>query len=96
MVKLKVGRNIIEIDEKDLILDNGACYQIITKSVPYRRNGLYSEISPVMSKKLFTQLKGIGMIFTNDALEKQSINHYQMSGVTFWKFNIPLMERLGY
>ena len=28
MVKLKVGRNIIELDEKDLILDNGACYQI--------------------------------------------------------------------
>lgn len=26
MVKLKVGRNIIELDEKDLILDNGACY----------------------------------------------------------------------
>lgn len=31
MVKLKVGRNIIELDEKDLILDNGACYQIVTK-----------------------------------------------------------------
>ena len=33
MVKLKVGRNIIELDEKDLILDNGSCYQIITKKV---------------------------------------------------------------
>ena len=33
MVKLKVGRNIIELDEKDLILDNGACYQIVTKKV---------------------------------------------------------------
>lgn len=31
MVKLKVGRNILEIDENDLILDNSACYQIITK-----------------------------------------------------------------
>ncbi len=31
MVKLKVWRNILDIDENDLILDNGACYQIITK-----------------------------------------------------------------
>lgn len=30
MVKLKVGRNILEISENDLILDNGACYQIVT------------------------------------------------------------------
>lgn len=31
MVKLKVGRDILNIDNNDLILDNGACYQIITK-----------------------------------------------------------------
>lgn len=31
MVKLKVGRNILDIDENDMILDNGKCYQIITK-----------------------------------------------------------------
>lgn len=33
MVKLKVGRDIIELDNKDLILDNGACYQIVTQKV---------------------------------------------------------------
>ena len=32
MVKLKVGRDILNIDNNDLILDNGACYQIITKA----------------------------------------------------------------
>ena len=37
MVKLKVGRDIIELDNKDLILDNGACYQIVTRKV---RKGL--------------------------------------------------------
>lgn len=30
---LKVGRDILDINEKDIILDNGACYQIITKEV---------------------------------------------------------------
>lgn len=33
MVKLKVGRNILDIDENDLILDNGACYQIVTQEI---------------------------------------------------------------
>lgn len=32
MVKLKVGRNVLDIDENDLILDDGACYQIDTKN----------------------------------------------------------------
>ena len=32
-VTLKVGRNILNINENDLILDNGSCYQIITKQI---------------------------------------------------------------
>lgn len=27
----KIGRYVLDINEKDIILDNGACYQIITK-----------------------------------------------------------------
>ena len=30
---MKFGRYEVEIDENDLILDNGACYQIVTKEV---------------------------------------------------------------
>lgn len=33
MVKLKVGRNILDISENDLILDNRACYQIVTQKL---------------------------------------------------------------
>lgn len=33
MVKLKVGRNILDISKNDLILDNGACYQIVTQKI---------------------------------------------------------------
>jgi len=54
MVKLKVGRDIIELDEKDLILDNGACYQIVTKKV-----GGFNWHYPIMSKKLFHDLKNL-------------------------------------
>ncbi len=46
MVKLKVGRNVLDINENDLILDNGACYQIITKRIGFA----FNESIPVMSK----------------------------------------------
>ena len=44
MIQLKVGRNVLNIDENDLILDNGVCYQIITKKIG---NG-FNKSMPVM------------------------------------------------
>ena len=91
MVKLKVGRNIIELDEKDLILDNGACYQIVTKRV--RGSDWYY---PVMSKKLFHDLKKLELIFTSEGLKQDAIKKYGTSAITYWKFNIERMQKLGY
>lgn len=62
MIKLKIGRYICEIKKDDLILDNDACYQIITQKVG--RDKSY----PIMSKKLFNDLKKTGLIFTNCAI----------------------------
>ena len=92
MVKLKVGRNILNIDENDLILDNGACYQIVTKEVGC---GLNSYI-PVMSKKLFNDLKRCELIFTSEGLKQDAINNYGISSLTYWKFNVEKMKELGY
>ena len=91
MVKLKVGRNIIELDEKDLILDNGSCYQIITKKV-----GGFDWYYPVMSKKLFHDLKKLELIFTSEGLKQNAIKKYGTSVITYWKFNIERMQKLGY
>lgn len=71
MVKLKVGRNIIELDEKDLILDNGACYQIVTKKV-----GGFDWYYPIMSKKLFHDLRKLELIFTSEELKEEAIKKY--------------------
>lgn len=30
-IELKIGRSTIFIDEKDIIMDNGACVQVLTK-----------------------------------------------------------------
>lgn len=91
MVKLKVGRNILDISENDLILDNGACYQIVTKKV-----GGFNWHYPIMSKKLFNDLKNTGLIFTNDELRQAAIKRYGNIVETYWKFNIESMKKLGY
>lgn len=93
MVKLKVGRNIIDIGENDLILDNGACYQIITKMIGYG----FNKSIPIMSKKLFKDLKLTGLIFTNQALKQLCEKRYgKDANFSLWKFNIEKMQELGY
>lgn len=92
MVQLKVGRNVFNIDQNDLILDNGSCYILVTQKVT--KND--SSCSPTVSKKLFTELKKCGIIFTNEGLRKAAIKKYGNSVVTFWKFDIDLMQKLGY
>lgn len=92
MVKLKVGRNVFDIDDNDLILDNGACYQIITKEI---RKG-FDRIIPKMSSKLFNDLKKCELIFTSEGLRQAAIKKYGNSVVTFWKFDVDQMKKMGY
>jgi hypothetical protein len=92
MVKLKVGRNIFDIDENDLILDNGTCYILVTQKVTKN----YSSYSPTVSKKLFTDLKKCELIFTSEGLRQAAIEKYGNSVITFWKFDIDQMQKMGY
>lgn len=92
MVKLKVGRNELNIDENDLILDNGVCYQIVTKTIGFG----FNESIPIMSKKLFNDLKKCELIFTNEGLRQAAIRKYGNHVVAFWKFNVNRMKEMGY
>ncbi|WP_448902319.1 hypothetical protein [Eubacterium sp.] len=92
MIELKVGRNIIELDDKDLILDNGACYQIITREI----GSGFDKHSPKMSKKLFNDLKKLELIYTSKTLRQAAIKRYGSHVKTYWKFNIERMQKLGY
>ena len=47
-IELKIGHHVFEISEKDLMLDNGSCAQVITQKLFKGWN----EYSPKMSKKL--------------------------------------------
>lgn len=91
MVQLKVGRNIVDIDENDLILDNGACQQIITKEIGHG----FDKQTPRLSKKLFADLKTCGLIYTNEELQQMAKERYFLE-VTLYKFDIEQMKKMGY
>ena len=78
MVKLKVGRNIFDIDDNDLILDNGACYILVTKKITKN----YSSCSPTVSKKLFNDMKKCDVIFRIETGCNRAI----------WKFCCDILE----
>lgn len=85
---LKVGRDVLDINEKDIILDNGACYQIITKEV----GKLWKAYSPVISKSLFDRLNKYGAVYTNEMLKKKAFERYHINSCTFWAFDMKKLE----
>lgn len=85
-IQLKVGREILELNENDIVMNNGACIQIITR---YTGKG-FDKYPVKMSKKLFTDLKTVGYLYTNAQLEELSKKKYSGS-VTLYKFNIGAM-----
>lgn len=90
-IELKIGHRTFAISEKDLILDNGNCAQVITQKI---FKG-WSEYSPTMSKKMFRDMKNLGFLYTNDELETLCHKKYGDFCV-FYAFNIPAMLRAGY
>lgn len=81
-IELKIGRHIYDIDRNDVILDNGACYLLITRRV----GDISYKPIPIVSKKLFKDLKTCGLI--RNCKEKGCL--------TYYKFNIDRMVEMGY
>ena len=90
-MELKIGKNIYDVDERDLLLDNGSCFQLVTSSCGI---GLDSQSPAKLSKKLVKDLKKSNAIYTNDDLKMAAEGRYY-SGVTFWKFDIEKMKQLA-
>ena len=58
MMEIKCNRRTFTVTEEDLILDNGACYQLITQE--YNKD--FDRYYPRVSKTLFRQLLRDGSI----------------------------------
>ena len=84
MANLKIGRNVYDINEKDIILFNGVSWQIITRKL---FNG-WHEYSPTISKILCQKLlKKDILILVKKESEYITANGQQM-GLYYYKFNI--------
>lgn len=80
----------IQLNENDLILYNGACYQIVTKSV---REGWYS-YPAIINKLLFEKLKELDIVYTNEELDKLAKNQYIID-CTLYKVDIKKLSEHG-
>lgn len=85
-IQLKVGREILKLNENDIVMDNGACIQVITR---YTGKG-FDKYPVKMSKKLFADLKTVGYLYTNAQLGELSRKKYG-GRVILYKFNIDAM-----
>lgn len=90
-LQLKIGRKTFNIDDNDVIMDNGAIIQVITKKTGYGWNAYPLK----MSKKLYNELRKFEFLYTDEDLKRYSIEKYH-GEVTLYKFNIEKMKKCGY
>ena len=86
-IKIKINRYMKLVDEKDLILDNGACIQVLTQCGSFVDYG-YAPL--IMSKKQFKDLlkKGFLVIAEEETRKSPSISYY-------YRFDIKKMLESG-
>lgn len=86
-IKITIRGKEYFVDETDLILDNGACYQLITRQVSYIDGS-----PPLLSKKLFKDLKTCGFIYTDDEL-KEKCKKMFFGNCDLYRFDIEKMAQ---
>ena len=99
-MKIKFGRNVLEISARDAVLFNGACYQIVTKEV----GGGWHGYPPIVSKKQAQEFIKKGILKTDAETEELKEKHYRnCKEKEIYRFdtetaerNIEWMEKKGY
>ena len=91
--ELKIGRYVRLIGEDDLVLDNGACIQVITQHGPYRDRS-YAPL--IMSKKMFKELKSLLFIYKDEEKTVKANAQYEKPFLTYYRFDIERMCKAGY
>lgn len=75
-MKIKINRREFDISNKDIVFDNGACYQLITQT--YFKD--WSNIHPTISKSQFEKLLKDGLL----VLVKERLAWTTSSGEEIW------------
>ena len=93
-IEMKINRYVKCIGKDDLILDNGACIQVVTQG---SWSHGYSDYAPLlMSKKLFKDLKTCGFIYIDEKLSEKANEPYKNPFLTYYRFDIDKMIKNGY
>jgi len=81
---MKIGRDEIDIDENDVIFDNGSCYQLISRETGHG----FNKCSPIVSNTLFNKLLKNNQI----RLVKDKHSYFMTNGeevrFKYYKFNM--------
>lgn len=84
MAELKFGRDTFDITEKDVVMFNGACWQLITQKIHKGWHDYSPKASKAMCEKFVK--KGILVMFKKEK-EYTTMNGKQM-GLYYYKFDM--------
>lgn len=84
MAELKIGRRVFDITENDVVMFNGACWQLITQTVHSGWHDYYPTVSKTLCEKL---LKKDILILTKKKDEYTTLEGKQM-GLYYYKFDM--------
>lgn len=88
MAQLKINRKLFDINDKDIVLFNGACWQLITRLIFSGWHSYYPTMSKLMCEKFVK--KGILIMFKKTG-EYLTVDGRQM-GLYYYRFD---MEKLN-
>lgn len=93
-IEIKINKYVKCIGKDDLILDNGACIQVVTQEGPWSHLD-YAYAPLPMSKKLFKDLKTCGFIYIDEKLSEKANEPYKNPFLTYYRFDIDQMIKSG-
>lgn len=84
MAKLKIGRKFFDITENDVVLFNGACWQLVTQKLFKDWHYYY----PKMSKTLCEKLLKKNILFLVKKEGEYVTESGKQMGLYYYKFNV--------
>lgn len=90
MAVLKIGRHEVDINENDVVLFNGVCWQLITREIPDRWHSHPIKMSIALCNKL---IKKNVLCMVKKEREYTTQDGQQM-GLYYYKFNMDNLENI--
>lgn len=89
MAELKLGRNIFDITDRDVVLFNGVCWQLISQEIYKGYHTCSPSISKIMCEKFVK--KGILIMYKKEK-EYLTKDNKQM-GLYYYKFDMDKLNK---